>query len=334
MKPVHSMLLALGLLLSTKAEAAPPLTAKEVPFTNYDTVNCRNVLSPPTRALLIQAQSLEKAGKIDDALEKYREAFHLSPALDAEAELAFALARAGSFLPAARHLQEVLWMTRGLASGAVPNETKEKVYAEVRSRLGVIVPKVAIYGTRITVDGERVQEWPMSEEFFVEPGKHIIKAMAEDYYVNHNEVSIEAGEVKVLRIPMQRRIFSQTYEVTRPVAPVHVNVSMAGYSSGGSAPVSSSEPERPTWPRNLMIAGSVAMGVGVVGIGAGLVMRDGNTSDAWKAVVGGGIGILGLGVTGLGIGLASRPDPEPPRVYITPSVAKEGTGLQLAVTTP
>jgi len=335
MKYLHlasTVLFAISFTSSALGEEPSPEPPKpeplEIPYTSYATNRAQQLIFPPALRLLREAQALEKEGQVQAALEKYKDAYDRQPLSDVQTELAFAQARMGLYLPAARNLAEVLAL--GYVKGRTVH-TDEEVHAvrnAMKARIGTIVPRVNIPGVRLTVDGEQVTDWPFSEEFYVEPGTHTVKAIADGYYFNETTIELKAGEQKVLNIAMQQRI--QSHYVAFPAAPMNISI------HANISKVPTNDP--PTWPRNLMIASGVSMGLGVVGLGMGLVFVNNaeSKSDAatWTGVAATGVLLLGLGVAGMAIGIASRPEPSPPNVIITPQFAKGAGGVQVTGTIP
>ncbi|TKD09491.1 hypothetical protein [Polyangium fumosum] len=327
-----TVLLVVSMSSSARAEEPSPEPPKpefiHIPPSSYASARAHELFYPAVMRLLREAQALEKEGKAQAALDKYQDAYDRQRLSDVQTELAFAQARMGLYLPAARNLAEVLALGYAKDRTVHTDEEIHAVHKAVKARLGTILPRVNIPGVRLTVDGEQVTDWPFAEEFYVEPGKHTIKAIADGYYFNETTVELKAGEQKVLNIAMQQRI--QSHYVAFPAAPINIRIH-ANLSSG-------SKDAQPTWPRNLMIASGVGMGLGVVGLVTGLIMNvnapDDGTVTTGKGLAYAGGGLVGLSLTGLIIGLASRPDPAPPNVIITPQIAKDGGGVQFTGAIP
>ncbi|MRG93048.1 PEGA domain-containing protein [Polyangium spumosum] len=279
--------------------------------------------------MLVEAQALEKEGKIQEALDKYRDAYELNDGPSVQIELAFAQARAGLHLPCARHIQDLFafWSARDFALHTL--DEVRSVHAYCKKHVGTIVPRVNIPGVRITVDGNHVTDWPFHEELFVEPGKHIVKANASGYWQNQTDVEVKAGEHKTLDIAMQQKVHSQYVAFPAPTQ-IHFNIN-ANLSTG-------SKSDQPTWPRNLMVASGIGMGLGAGALALGLVLRSdeagGQSSGVWTGVAAGGGVLAGISLAGLIIGLANRPDPPPPNVIIQPQIAKDGGGVQVSGAIP
>ncbi|MDC0741095.1 hypothetical protein [Polyangium mundeleinium] len=299
----------------------------KIPYTVYTTDRAiMTLFHASTRKLLLEAQALEKAGKVAAALEKYQDAYAHNSLPDTQLELGLAQARAGLFLPCARNIQDVIafWALRDYKLH--PVEEVRTVLAYCAKRVGTIALRINIAGVRITVDGELVMDWPYHDEIYVEPGSHEIKANASGYWMNETHVDIKAGERKELRIAMQQRIHAQYVQF--PTPPLHFNIN-ANLSSGAKG-------DPPTWPKGLMVVSGVGMGLGVgaAGIGFGLASKGDASANTWYAVGAVGCGLVGLSLTGLIIGMANRPEPPPPNVIITPQIAKDGGGVQFTATTP
>lgn len=330
----HLLLASTALLaVSVSSSAAPAAPSAEpppgetlsIPHVSYNSNRARLAFVEEQRKLLIEAQALEKAGKIQEALDKYQDAYAILSYSDATLELAFAQARAGLFLPAARNIQETLTLFSLPEYRLHTLEEVRAVFAYCKKHIATIHMTINIPDVRVTIDGEEVKEWPFHEEIYVEPGKHHIKATKLGYWMNQTTVEIGKGERKDLSIAMQQRVHTQLIGFERPV----------NFSLNTSTTTSESE-SNPTWPLKVMIASGVGMGLGVGALATGLVLRsdgaEGQTSGAWTGVAVGGAVLAGLSLTGLIIGaagIASRPTPTP-KVYITPQIAKDGGGVQLA----
>ncbi|MDI3283845.1 tetratricopeptide repeat protein [Polyangium sp. 15x6] len=319
--------LVVGLPARADEPPAPAPTAERpiIPYTSYTSRRSKEMFFLRSRESLMKAQALEKEGRIEEALEAYDNALHQQPLIDVQVEVALAQARAGNYLPAARRLQEVL--ATGHASGLTVH-TSEELWTylnAIKPFIGTIAIRVNVPDTRITIDGEEVAEWPYLNEFYVEPGKHHIKATKLGFWMNQTAVEVGKGERKDLSIAMQERVHSQIIGFERPVN-FSINANLS----------TSSKNDHPTWPRNLMVASGIGMGLGVGALVTGLIMNSNATSDA-SATLGQGIAYAGGGLTGLSLagliigaaGIASRPTPTP-NVIITPQIAKDGGGVQLA----
>ncbi|MDI1446274.1 hypothetical protein [Polyangium sp. 6x1] len=319
---------------ATKIFSAPrptePIEVPEVmkiPYTDLNTDRALlSLYDAPTRKRLQEAQALEKAGKTQEALEKYQDAHVHHHLPDTQLELGFAQARAGLFLPCARNIQAVIafWALREYALHPVEEVRAVQIYCA--RHVGTVALRINIPDVRITVDGELVMDWPYHDEVYVEPGSHEIKAMASGYWLNETHVDIKAGERKELRIAMQQRVHAQY--VAFPAAPTNISIN-ANLSRA-------SKDDPPTWPKNLMVASGIGMGLGVAGLAVGLVLVNNAESKSsaatWTGVAAAGGLMTGLSLTGLIIGLANRPEPPPPNVIITPQFAKGGAGVQLTGT--
>jgi hypothetical protein len=325
-----SLALALALYAPPSFGDAPASGSFSIPYTAYASDRSRAMFQPETVKLLREAQALEKSGQAQEAIDKYQDAYDLQPLGDVETELAFAQARAGLWLPAARHLQEVL-RNRSVRERTVhTTEEVRGVFLAVKAHVGTIILHVNVPDVRITVDGEDVREWPFHEEFYVEPGEHAIKGIKTGYWLNETKVDLKAGEQKELSIAMQARVHSQHIGYWMPIS-VNMNMNMQPGGSYMEKP--------PAWPTNLMIASGVGVALGTGAVVVGLIQYNNAKTEAaetgWTTVatVGGLVGALSLG--GLIIGaatIASRPAP-PPLVF-QPAIARDGKsgGLEVSGT--
>ncbi|MDI3288643.1 tetratricopeptide repeat protein [Polyangium sp. 15x6] len=295
---------------STWAEPPP-----RVPSPAY-LAEAKGFYRPEVQALFEQAYKAERRGDFKEALDLFEQALQRDRDNDVEVELGLAQLRAGNYLQAARHLDMALVYGHRLRAHRI-----DETYAalgECKKHIGTIILHPNVPDTRVFVGEEEVRDLWANHEFFVAPGKHIVKAMKEGYWMNQRYVEVKAGETAEVIIPMQQRIQTQVIGFERPL-----NVNMRGYSP---------DPQdgKPTWPKNLIIASVVGMGLGTGALAMGLVFRDTEdaaTRRAWTGVAGAGGGLLGLSVIGLGIGIASLPQAPAPSVYIAPSVSNETMGV-------
>jgi hypothetical protein len=310
-----SIAVALALYASPSFGDVSTSGAVAVAHTSYSSDRSHAMFSRETLKLLQEAQGLEKDGRVEEAIDKYQDAYDLQPLGDVETELAFAQARAGLWLPAARHLQEVLRSMRVRERTVHTIEEVRAVFLAAKTHVGTILLHVNVPDVRITVDGEEVKEWPYHEEFYVEAGKHFIKGIKTGYWLNQTEVELAAGQQKEVSIAMQARVHTQHIGYWMPIS-VNMNLQTA-------AP-----PEVPMWPRNVMIASGVGMGIGTAGIVIGALggqQADASKSSPWFGVGITGAALAGLSLSGLIIGvaaIASRPSPPP--IILQPVISRDG----------
>ncbi|MDI1435688.1 hypothetical protein [Polyangium sorediatum] len=135
-------------------------------------------------------------------------------------------------------------------------------------------------------------------------------------------------EAQALDIAMQQRVQNHyvAFPATPMKTPVHAYISRPPTN------------DPPTWPKNLMMASSVGMGLGgsALAMGLGQLNNGDSKSSAatWTGVAAVGGILTGLSLTGFIIGLVSRPEPPPLNIIITPPLAKDACGVQLIGTLP
>ncbi|MDI3283858.1 hypothetical protein [Polyangium sp. 15x6] len=302
---------------------ASPTEPPKIPYLSYTSGRALSTWYPDTLALLREAQTLEKEGKTNEALEKYRDAWRLEPYGNTYVELGLADARAGNMLPCARNLQTALQGWTRQLDFVRPVELVREVFSHCKKSVGAIAIKINVPDVRVTIDGEDVREWPYFSEIYVEPGKHTVKAKKDSYWMNQTYVEVGPGERKPLSIAMQTKYDTHFVGFSRPVN-FSVNANLA---TGGKN-------EEPTWPTKLMIASGVGIGLGVGAVVTGLVMVNNAESKSaaatWTGIAAAGGILTGISLTGLIIGVASRP--REPSVIIQPSVSNDGAGVQLTGT--
>jgi hypothetical protein len=136
-------------------------------------------------------------------------------------------------------------------------------------------------------------------------------------------VTVGAGEMKDVLMAMEPQVMQKVADLPNQF----------GIRVGRRLP----PPEAPTWPRTLIIASGVGLGISLtVGL-SGLYLAATNDAgaDAYAMgsgmILGGAIG-LGLSVTGIVVGIAATPPPPQPVITISPALAKNQVGMGLSGT--
>jgi hypothetical protein len=310
MKVTHALFWAVSLQFASlpSARAEPEV----------DTVDLSGLVRPEVLAILERAQKAEREGDMDEALRVYGEAQHKTDCSAVSVELALAELRAGHTVSGARHLRYAILVSPMPLSKRSSRYLTQKL-VDAKRTIGTLLIRTNMVKASLDVDGEFRWEYPDMAEIYVSPGEeHKITATREGYWTSHTTAKVGAGETKDVLMAMEPQVTQKIINLPTRVA----------------ANVSSRPPEAPTWPRTLIIAGSVGLGVSVTvgGLGIYLAATSEKQSDAYGMgsgmIVGGLLG-LGLSLTGIGVGIASTPPPPQPVITISPDLSKNHLGLGL-----
>jgi tetratricopeptide (TPR) repeat protein len=138
--------------------------------------------------LFAQATEAFESGRYAEALEAYRHAWRLAPAFRTAVGVGQVELHLGMHRDAAEHLSYAL---RHFPAGGSAT-LKERIRAgldEARAHVGVLRIDVDAEGAEIRVNGSPVGMAPLSEEVFVEPGRHRVSA---EHAGRRAEASVDA----------------------------------------------------------------------------------------------------------------------------------------------
>lgn len=208
--------------------------------------------APPTtpvqraEAATREAQALEKAGKKDEALAKYEEAYAITPTGPAAYQMARMEAGVGRFLLSLQHYREALRDTK------LPTDARreaETAVEDLKTKIGIIildVPESAV----TTVDGKEVDPKQPAE---VTPGPHVVKIRLGGE-TRSADVSAKAGAVSEVRLRFGADPSPEKPATGLPVA-------------GGPSPSPKEETRWPT-PKLVAVGAGAAVAVGLVAASA------------------------------------------------------------------
>jgi len=140
------------------------------------------------------------AGKYNDALRIYTEAWSLKQSPDIAANLAQTESELGRHRDAAEHFSFAL-------DHLLPSSTDEQKQAlaeglaQERKEIGALRVTLEPADAELTIDGVRVAV-PPSGDVFVEPGEHAVSVTREGYETNQQTVRISRGASQVLWIKL------------------------------------------------------------------------------------------------------------------------------------
>jgi hypothetical protein len=227
---------------------------------------------PPTdrrAALMVQAQQALQAGREEEALRAWRDAWSLGPSY----EIACNIGRIALRLDDAREAAEYLSRCTRLAPEATTKAEKER-QRKLSQDLEAARKKVASLrviacepGAAISVDGRPVGVAPLLEEVFVEKGAHRVEARLPGFAPAALSIQAAEGETRVLSLRLEKREPARASQ-PQPLAP---------------SPAPAPDPPRShaLWP---VIAGGSAAVVGV-SVGVGLLGAAASERESARAGV-------------------------------------------------
>jgi hypothetical protein len=202
---------------------------------------------------MAEGRAFFEAGKLTEALVAFREAYEAEGTPQQAANLGTIELLLGDHRAAAKYLQLSLI---GLESG--PRDDKiDRAIAEVRRSfeqatraVGAIEVHVNVPSAVVELDRSKI-DLSTSSVIFVEPGRHVLSAVAAAHSPAREELKLVAGE---------RRRVELTLVATEPVL------------VASQAPIEASRPVRPL-PASRPLGPAVAAGAGsIVGVTAGAVL--------------------------------------------------------------
>lgn len=238
-----SRLLALALLV-TGAHVVPARAAPS------------SVDLESARELWREGKKLRDAGKLPEALEKFRAAWALAPTPITGLDLAKTLAALGRLVEARDVALQVAKLPVAPAESANAQSAREEadaLAASLKARIPSLVPKLADADPstlKVLVDDAEIPSAALGQPRRVDPGTHVVRVLKDDKEIARAEVKLAEGETRevVLTVPKPTE-GTKPPPPTPPPAPAPANPPP--------------EPSRvPTW-------GFVGLGVGVAGVVVG-----------------------------------------------------------------
>jgi hypothetical protein len=146
-------------------------------------VPCAALAAPPgksdvatdkARELHLEADALYKQGQYARARVAYIAAWALKKHWQIAGSLGDTELKLEMYRDAAEHLAYFL----RASPSQPPSAEAQKLYAEARSKIGMLVVTVDKAGAEVEVDGKVVGKAPLEDPVFVEPGHHVVEARA------------------------------------------------------------------------------------------------------------------------------------------------------------
>lgn len=251
---------ALGLLLaltySAHAAAEEPTGTGQEPPPTAPAEASTPALTGMTEAdakaaeLYRQGAAALKAGRHEEAYDKFQQAWQLKKHFQLAANLGAVELRLGKHRDAAEHL--AYFMREAPDAFQEERQQLEQMLTEARQHVGALKVQVEP-GAEVFVDGRSVGTAPLERELFLEPGRRVVEARRAGFERAQADVEASAGTSLMVRIALKR------------AAPVTKGPDVRGPVGGARAGDQGLEPTSVNWPA--IAAGGVALaGIGV-GVG-------------------------------------------------------------------
>lgn len=212
-------------------------------------------------ALFSDARALSQAGEHARACSKYAESHRLDPGVGVLFFLADCYEKTDRLAQA--------WATYREAARAAESRGQSERVTAARQRIEQLEARLArlkiqvdmsVSGVEVRLDDTVLRAAAMGTELRVDPGTHEVRVSAPNYEPHMVEVTLEAGGIRVLRIP--------GLSPSQPQAPPNSEVSTPRVQPGARG--RDSEPKQASSWRQTSAWGLV--GLGAVGVGVGSVL--------------------------------------------------------------
>ncbi|MFO0625531.1 MAG: PEGA domain-containing protein [Polyangiales bacterium] len=240
------------------------------------------------RARIEEGRGHRRAGRNEEALRAFREAYALRPTPEAAGQIGFAEHALERWEPASRHLREALAEPRD-AWVVAQREALEFSLRAVESHLGSLRVECATPDATVSIVGRADTALPMREPLRLPPGTVEIETRAPGHRAVRQEVTLAAGET--VRVVVQLAPAREATAVT-PVATPTVTPGSAPTARPDEAPRVAAPPvvspgervEPATVSRTMHHLAWVALGSAALltgGAVAAMVVRD-DAASRWN----------------------------------------------------
>lgn len=286
------------------------------------------------RILFTEAKELREAGKLDQALDRFKRAHELAPTPITTLELGRTHAMLGHLVEARRLYRaiEALEVKPGeSAKTTAAREEGKQLAAKLDARIPTVVVKVTSLDPvdAVTLDGKAIEPGSVGAPLAIDPGKHtvVVRTKREGAPATTAEFTVAEGE--------KDRVVD--VKVAAPEKP--------------PGPIDPPKPPPPKGPSPWLVGSAVVGGVGLlVGVGAGFVTllkastlkeacplgqcppdhhADLDATHRWATVSNVGFVVGAVGATVFVVSLVREPKKtEVSAVSVVPYAAPLGFGLQ------
>jgi hypothetical protein len=219
-------------------------------------------------ARLAQGIELRRQGNDEEALARFTEAWEMSHAPRARAQMALAEQALGRWVDAERHLQEAL-AQQGDPWIEERRPLLQQAVTDIGTHLGSLEVRASVDGAEVIVDGNVVGTTPLAA-VRLPIGTISLEVRAEGYVPIHRSVEVRAGLARETVSMVERPSEPSEAPEAAPQEPEPAEPRHAPEP----APVASRDP--------FWIAGAVALGAGVLAAGGGFValgVREGHVQE-------------------------------------------------------
>ena len=182
------------------------------------------------REVFLEGNRLFKIPLFAQAVEKYTEAIGKWGHPAFYFNLALAQLNLGQEVEAHKNLEQAMKYGAGPLGEDELREAKKQLL-ELERRLGRLRVSCPTAGAEITLDGATLFTGPGSREIWVKAQAHEITAKRRDYVTRVKKVTVAAGAVQALDLPLRKLIGDRPWAVWKPWAVVGTGAALA--AAGG-----------------------------------------------------------------------------------------------------
>lgn len=254
----HSAALGLLLALTYSVHAAaeePTGTGQEPPPTapaeaSAPTLTGTTEADAKAAEVYRQGAAALKAGRHEEAYEKFQQAWQLKKHFQLAANLGAVELWLGKHRDAAEHL--AYFMREAPDGFQEERQQVEQMFAEARQHVGALKIQVED-GAEVFVDSRSMGTAPLEQELFVEPGRRVVEARREGFERARADVEASAGASQEVRIAL------------KPMVQQRKAPEVRGARGGGdAADMRAGDSQAANWQT------WAAAGIALAGIGAGV----------------------------------------------------------------
>ncbi len=261
------------LVALTHLHGAPPAAAQDDGADD----GAEAAAAPDARELFLRGQAAYERGDYEDAVEAWEAGYALDPRPLLQYNLGQAYERLGELPKAVGAFETYL-------ENADPNDPNQQraraQLAAIRERLGrtSIVVTGGPEGATILVDGEDRGRTPRPDPIAVEPGSHQVEIVLEGYRPFEAMVSVAAGRSVDVEAVLEEDTGAEGVPLVPIIlwgaggAAVIAGAILGGVALGKANGADTSDGPDADSARGLALGADIAIGVGVLAAGAGLLV--------------------------------------------------------------
>jgi len=170
------------------------------------------------RALMRAGNQMHDQGDYVGALQRYRQARTLYPTFKIDFNIGVTLEAMGRTMEAAEQFERFLARASAIADSNIVNSARQRL-AALRARLASVSVRCGVSGAVIAVNGAAIGQAPFDGRVYLRPGIHRIAVRAEGYLRFEREISLEAGDHRVVVAQLRSDVEAEPKRATRPRSP-------------------------------------------------------------------------------------------------------------------